>query len=132
MRLLGITHPIVLGEMGSATSVGLVTAVSNAGGLGILGATLLSPVQIHEQIAAIRAATAKPFGANFLLFVIEEVEASFAAALEARPPVVSFAWARPDQDLRAYVQRVHEAGLLACIWPARCPKRSVQLRPAWM
>jgi NAD(P)H-dependent flavin oxidoreductase YrpB (nitropropane dioxygenase family) len=111
--LLGITHPIVLGGMGSATSVGLVTAVSNAGGLGILGATLLSPVQIHEQIAAIRAATAKPFGANFLLFVMEEAEASFAAALEARPPVVSFAWARPDQDLRAYVQRVHEAGLLA-------------------
>ena len=35
--LLGITHPIVLGGMGSATSPALVSAVSNAGGYGTLG-----------------------------------------------------------------------------------------------
>jgi NAD(P)H-dependent flavin oxidoreductase YrpB (nitropropane dioxygenase family) len=77
---------------------------------------------MREQLAAIRTATTKPFGVNFLLFVIEEVEASFAAALEARPPVVSFARARPDQDLRAYVQRVHEAGLLAMHMAGEVPE----------
>src|SRR5882762_1773457 len=106
--LLHITHPIVSGGMGSWTSVALVSSVSNAGGLGVIGATLSSPAQIREQVTAVRAATSKPFGVNFLLFVIEQREASFAAALEARPPVISFAWARPDQDLRAYVQRAHE------------------------
>ncbi len=120
--LLGITHPIVLGGIGSATSVGLVTAVSNAGGLGTLGASLLRPQQVREQIAAIRAATTKPFGVNFLLFMAEEIEASLAAALEARPPIVAFAWARPDQDLRAYVQRVHDAGLLVMHMASEVPE----------
>jgi NAD(P)H-dependent flavin oxidoreductase YrpB (nitropropane dioxygenase family) len=109
--LLGITHPIVLGGMATGTSVPLVAAVSNTGGLGILGVTGQSAAEIQEQIAAIRTATPKPFGVNFLLFLTSE--ANFAAALEARPPVVSFAWARPDQDLQHYVQRVHDAGLLA-------------------
>ena len=44
--LLGITHPIVLGGMASGTSVPLVTAVSNAGGLGTLGVTGLNAA--HE------------------------------------------------------------------------------------
>src|SRR5437764_14461195 len=105
--LLGITHPIVLGGMSTGTSVPLVAAVSNTGGLGILGVTGQSAAEIGERIAAIRTATAQPFGVNFLLFLTQE--ANFAAALEARPPVVSFAWARPDQDLHHYVQRVHDA-----------------------
>jgi NAD(P)H-dependent flavin oxidoreductase YrpB (nitropropane dioxygenase family) len=119
--LLGITHPIVLGGMaGGHTAAPLVAAVSNAGGLGILGGTMLSPSQLREQTAAIRAATKKPFGVNFLLFFTEE--AGLAAALEARPPVVSFAWARPDQDLRPYVQRAHDAGSLALHMAGEVPE----------
>jgi NAD(P)H-dependent flavin oxidoreductase YrpB (nitropropane dioxygenase family) len=118
--LLDITHPIVLGGMGSGTSVALVAAVSEAGGLGILGTALLSAAQIREQVPAIRAVTSKPFGVNFLLFMTEE--ASFAAALEARPPVVSLAWARPDQDLHTFVRRVHEAGLLAMYMAGEVPE----------
>src|SRR5438105_12995141 len=82
-NLLGITHPIVLGGMSTGTSVPLVAAVSNTGGLGILGVTGQSAAEIGERIAAIRAATAQPFGVNFLLFLTQE--ANFAAALEARP-----------------------------------------------
>jgi NAD(P)H-dependent flavin oxidoreductase YrpB (nitropropane dioxygenase family) len=109
--LLGITHPIILGGMGRGhTAAPLVAAVSNAGGLGTLGVAGLSAASVQEQIGATRAATDKPFGVNFLLFVIQE--AGLTAALESRPPVVSFAWARPDQDLRPYVQRVHDAGSL--------------------
>src|SRR5215470_14374482 len=118
--LLGITHPIVLGGMATGTSVPLVAAVSNTGDLGILGVTGQSAGEIGERIAAIRAATAQPFGVNFLLFLTNE--ANFAAALEARPPVVSFAWARPDQDLHHYVQRVHDAGLLAMYMAGEVPE----------
>ena len=118
--LLGITHPIVLGGMSTGTSVPLVAAVSNTGGLGILGVTGQSAAEMGERIAAIRAATAQPFGVNFLLFLTNE--AHFAAALEARPPVVSFAWARPDQDLHHYVQRVHDTGLLAMYMAGEVPE----------
>jgi NAD(P)H-dependent flavin oxidoreductase YrpB (nitropropane dioxygenase family) len=108
--------------MATGTSVPLVAAVSNTGGLGILGVTGQSAAEIQEQIAAIRAATPKPFGVNFLLFLTSE--ANFAAALEARPPVVSFAWARPDQNLQHYIQRVHDAGLLAMYMAGEVPEAS--------
>src|SRR5436853_7608182 len=70
--LLGITHPIVLGGMSTGTSVPLVAAVSNAGGLGTLGITGLNATQVRDQIAAIRAATDKPLGVHFLLFLTGE------------------------------------------------------------
>jgi NAD(P)H-dependent flavin oxidoreductase YrpB (nitropropane dioxygenase family) len=79
-----------------------------------------SAAEIGERIAAIRAATTQPFGVNFLLFLTNE--ATFAAALEAGPPVVSLAWARPDQDLRHYVQRVHDAGRLAMYMASEVPE----------
>lgn len=109
--IIGIEHPIVLGGMASpSTSALLVAAVSNAGGLGTLGVTGLSATQVTESIAAIRSATEKPFGINYLLFRVNED--GFAAGLAARPSVVAFAWARSDQDLQPYIQRVHDAGLL--------------------
>jgi NAD(P)H-dependent flavin oxidoreductase YrpB (nitropropane dioxygenase family) len=108
--LLGIEHPIALGGMGSGTSPELVSAVSNAGGLGALGCHGLARDQVEERTTSIRRQTNKPFGLNFLLFHVREE--SFAAALELRPAVMQFAWARPDQDLRAYVERSHQAGCL--------------------
>ena len=118
--LLGIVHPIVLGGMASGTSVPLVVAVSQAGGFGILGVSGMSAAQIPAQIGAIREATDKPFGVNFLLFRTEED--AFLAAVEAQPPVVSCAWARPDQDLRVYFQRAHDAGLLVMHMAGEVPE----------
>jgi NAD(P)H-dependent flavin oxidoreductase YrpB (nitropropane dioxygenase family) len=106
--LLRITHPIVLGGMGSATSPELVAAVSNAGGLGTLGTSVLSARQITAAAAAIREATDKPFGINHLLFRIKEED--YAATLAARPSVVAFAWARREQDLASYFKRAQQAG----------------------
>ena len=97
--LLRIRHPIVLGGMAGATSVPLVAAVSNAGGLGTLGIARTPAEQIPKDIGAIRQATKGPFGVNFLLFMAREP--AIDAALNARPPVFSAAWARADQDLLA-------------------------------
>src|SRR5215471_13336237 len=109
-KLLDIEHPIALGGMGSATSPELVSAVSRAGGLGALGCHYQTPDQIRERTAAIRQGTNKPFGLNFLLF--DTREDSFAAALELRPAVMQFAWARPDQDLKSWFDRAHDAGCI--------------------
>jgi NAD(P)H-dependent flavin oxidoreductase YrpB (nitropropane dioxygenase family) len=106
--LLGIRHPIVLGGMGSATSPKLVAAVSNAGGFGTLGTSVLRAEQITAAAKAIREATDRPFGINHLLFRIDE--ADYAATLAVRPNAIAFAWSRPDQDLRSYFVRAHDAG----------------------
>ena len=106
--LLGIEHPIAIGGMGSIYSPALSAAVSNAGGLGAMGCHDLSPQRIRDGAAAIREATNKPFALNFLIFDAEED--SFAAALAERPPMMAFAWPRPDQDIKAYIDRAHEIG----------------------
>lgn len=106
--LLGIEHPIVLGGMGSATVPRLVAAVSNGGGLGTQGCYRLSSDEVHKWTDDIRERTEQPFGLNFLLFLIREE--NFTAALEEAPPVMAFAWTRPEQDLKHYFDRAHEAG----------------------
>jgi NAD(P)H-dependent flavin oxidoreductase YrpB (nitropropane dioxygenase family) len=106
--LLGITHPVVLGGMGSATTAPLVAAVSNAGGFGTLGTSAFDAATLANEVAAICERTVKPFGINHLLFQIQEE--MFAVTLRAKPAVVAFAWARKDQNLRDYFQRAHDAG----------------------
>ena len=110
-EVLGIEHPIVLGGMGTGTSPELVAAVSAAGGLGVLGATRQSPEEVGRDAAAIRAATARPFGLNLLLFL--ERPGQYDGLLAARPKVVSTAWPNVEQDLGSYVARAHAIGALS-------------------
>jgi len=69
--LLGIEYPIILAGMGAGSGgtalAELVAAVSDAGGLGVLGAAGLGPDAIHEQCAKVRGLTKKPFGVDILL-----------------------------------------------------------------
>ncbi|HEY1374942.1 MAG TPA: nitronate monooxygenase [Candidatus Binatia bacterium] len=107
--LLEIRHPIVLGGMGGgATAAPLVTAVSNSGGLGVLGSSGTDGAKLRAEVEAIRRATDKPFGINHLLFEVDEER--FSVTLQTKPAVASFAWARADQELRAYFDRAHAAG----------------------
>ncbi len=74
-RKLNIQYPIFQAPMaGGPTTPGLVAAVSNAGGLGNLGAGYLTPEQIRSAILEIRRGTDRPFGVN--LFVPETPNAS--------------------------------------------------------
>jgi NAD(P)H-dependent flavin oxidoreductase YrpB (nitropropane dioxygenase family) len=86
----------------------LVAAVSRAGGLGALGCHNQTAEQVRERTAAIRRGTNKPFGLNFLLFDVRDD--CFEMALEQKPSVMQFAWARPEQDLKSYFDRAHRAG----------------------
>jgi NAD(P)H-dependent flavin oxidoreductase YrpB (nitropropane dioxygenase family) len=63
----GIEVPIVLAGMGGASAPELVAAVSNAGGLGVLGAAGCGPDELRAWIARTRKLTAKPFGVDTLL-----------------------------------------------------------------
>ena len=65
-ELIGIEHPIIQGAMSWVAFPPLVAAVSNAGGLGILGGAFMSPDDLRENIRQIKDQTDKPFGVNFL------------------------------------------------------------------
>jgi nitronate monooxygenase len=66
--LLNIRYPIIqAGMAGGPTTPELVAAVSNAGGLGILGASRLTPYQLLQAILNIKSLTTRPFGVNLLL-----------------------------------------------------------------
>lgn len=64
LSFLGIRHPVIQAPMAGSTTPELVAAVSNAGGLGSLGAAYLSPEDIAAQIAAVRRLTDRPFAVN--------------------------------------------------------------------
>ncbi|HIG21842.1 nitronate monooxygenase [Henriciella barbarensis] len=66
-EILGIEHPIFLAGMGGASVPALAAAVSNAGGLGVLGAAACSPDQLRSWIRETREMTDKPFGVDTLL-----------------------------------------------------------------
>jgi enoyl-[acyl-carrier protein] reductase II len=65
-ELLGIEHPVMLAGMGGVSYSELVTAVSAAGGFGCLGASTMGNENMAAEIAAVRAATDKPFGVDLL------------------------------------------------------------------
>lgn len=70
-NLLGIEIPIVQGGMVWCSGWRLASAVSNAGGLGLLGAGSMHPQTLAEHIRKCRAATTKPFGVNVPLLYPE-------------------------------------------------------------
>lgn len=63
-NLFNIQYPIIQGGMVWASSWKLVSAVSNAGGLGLLGSGSMQPEVLREHIIKCKEATEKPFGVN--------------------------------------------------------------------
>lgn len=84
-HLLGIELPIIQAPMAGVQGSALAIAVSNAGGLGSLPCAMLSVEAMRSELAAIRAATAKPFNVNFFCHAppvpSAEREAAWRAAL---------------------------------------------------
>jgi enoyl-[acyl-carrier protein] reductase II len=67
-ELLGIEHPILQGGMAWAANAELAAAVSNAGGLGIVGAGNAPPEAVRRELHLVRELTDRPFGANVPVF----------------------------------------------------------------
>src|ERR1700680_4222213 len=69
---LGIDVPILQAGMGTYTSAELVAAVSNAGGLGIIGSIGRNRDDLRDEIRRVRALTARPFGVNLVVCQIDD------------------------------------------------------------
>src|SRR4029079_3180161 len=65
--ILDIEYPIILAGMGGVATAELVAAVSEAGGLGIVGRAAMPADEIERQVRRIRDLTSKPFGVDVLL-----------------------------------------------------------------
>jgi nitronate monooxygenase/enoyl-[acyl-carrier protein] reductase II len=107
--LLGIDVPIILAPMGTCTSGELAAAVSNNGGLGGIGSLFRTTAAIKRDIDVVSRLTSRPFAINHIPQTLD-IE-TFRYALEARPAVMSFALADPD-DL---VQQAHDVGSLVML-----------------
>jgi NAD(P)H-dependent flavin oxidoreductase YrpB (nitropropane dioxygenase family) len=105
-ELVGCELPIVQAPIGSATTVELVAAVSNAGGVGVLAGSWLELEQLRESIALIRARTAWPFAVNLVLHWDQRERVQ--VCLEGGVPVMSFFWGDPSPHVAA----CHAAGAL--------------------
>ena len=103
--LLGIEIPIFQGGMATYTSAELVAAVSNAGGLGIIGALGRNRDDLRDEIRRVRNLTSKPFGVNHVVCRIDD--ACVELTLAQRVPVISLSWGRAAE----LTARAHDAGL---------------------
>ena len=81
-ELLDIEHPVMLAGMGGVSYHALVAAVSDAGGIGTLGASTMRPGQLPEEMALVKAATSKPFGVDLLTAFTGQVESGIQDVID--------------------------------------------------
>lgn len=84
-RELGIEHPICSAGMGRVAQAALVAAVSEAGGLGVLGGVSYPPEALRAEIRAVRASTDRPFGVNLVVNALRDGQ-DRSAVFDGLPP----------------------------------------------
>ena len=87
-EIFGIEKPIIQGAMAWASTAPLVSAVSNAGGLGVLGVGFAPVPFIEKQIAETKALTDKPYAINVFIEQEELLEKVTKVAIAGQVPVI--------------------------------------------
>lgn len=105
-QLFGIKYPIIQGGMIWCTGANLVSAVSNAGGLGLLGAGSMYPDQLENEILQCQRLTNKPFGVNLPL-LYPNIEEHIALIEKYRIPIVFTSAGSPKK----YTERLKSSGI---------------------
>jgi len=105
-ELLGIKYPIIQGGMAWVAEANLATAVSEAGGLGLIGAANAPVEVVRAQIRQVKANTNKPFGVNIML-VSPSAEEIAQLIVEEKVPVVTTGAGNPEK----YFAMWKEAGI---------------------
>ncbi len=108
-ELFGIQYPIIQGGMVWVSSWRLASAVSNAGGLGLLGAGSMPPEVLREHISKIKAATDKPWGINVPL-MYPQIDELIRIVIEEGVKIVFTSAGSPKK----YTSLLHEHGIKVC------------------
>jgi enoyl-[acyl-carrier protein] reductase II len=107
-ELLDIEHPVMLAGMGGVSYHRLVAAVSEAGGIGTLGASTMRTEELPVEMAKVRELTAKPFGVDLLTAVPGQVEAGLDDVIKGGASIFVAGLGVP----RDVVDALHDAGVL--------------------
>ena len=99
--LLGTEYPIIQGGMAWVAEYHLAAAVSEAGGLGIIGAANAPAAWVREQIHKVRELTGKPFGVNVMLMSPYAAEVAEVIA-EEKVPVVTTGAGNPEKYMELW------------------------------
>lgn len=105
-ELLGIQYPILQGGMAWVAEYHLAAAVSNAGGLGIIGAASAPPEIVREQIREAKKLTDRPFGVNVMLMNPNAPQVA-QVVVEEHVPVVTTGAGNPGK----FIAMWKEAGI---------------------
>lgn len=97
-ELFGIQYPVIAGGMVWCSGWRLASAVSNAGGLELIGAGSMNADLLREHIRKCRAATDKPFGVNVPL-LFKHAEAMMEVIMEEEVPVVFTSAGSPKTEV---------------------------------
>jgi len=118
--MLGIEYPIIQGGMAWVATSELAAAVSEAGGLGLIGAGNAPPEVVRQEIHKARAMTRKPFGVN-VYFMSPYTEQVIEMLIEEKVPVVTTGAGNPGK----YIPKFKEIGtkVLAVVASVNLAKR---------
>lgn len=105
-ELFGIKYPIISGGMVWCSGWRLASAVSNAGGLGLIGAGSMSPEVLREHIQKCQKATEKPFGVNLPLAFADEERAQ--VIIEEKVKIVFTSAGNPKK----WTETFHSHGII--------------------
>lgn len=104
--LFQIHYPLIQGGMVWCSGWRLASAVSNAGGLGLLGAGSMYPEVLAEHIKKMKAATEKPWGVNIPL-MYPDIERIIELVICEKVPIVFTSAGNP----KTWTQKLHDAGI---------------------
>lgn len=105
-QLLGIKYPVFQGAMAQIARFEIASAVSNAGGLGILASGGMSPEELREQIKKCKEQTTKPFAVNLML-MMPNINEIIDVVIEEGVKIVTTGAGTP----RKFMPRLTEAGV---------------------
>lgn len=105
-KLLGIKYPIIQGGMAWLGTSDLVSAVSEAGGLGTIGSGHAHPDWLREEIRKVKHSTVKPFAVNIML-MSPFLKDNLKVIMDEKVPVVTFGAGNPG----SHIPMLKEAGI---------------------
>ena len=104
---LGIEYPVFLAGMGGVSLSKLVAAVSNAGGLGVMGAATLDATQLREEIRRTRELTDRPFAVDLLAPIPDMLRPTLAVVIEEGVKIFVAGLAVPTE----FIDEMHRHGM---------------------
>jgi enoyl-[acyl-carrier protein] reductase II len=105
--VLGIKYPIIQGGMGNISNAILTAAVSEAGGLGTIGAGTMHPEEVEQIIVETKSRTSKPFSVNVALSVSPNAVEILRLAVKHKVQVVTLSAGNPAP----FIPKLKEAGI---------------------